>query len=160
MDFLCIHPFSNRNGRTARLLSLLLLYHHGFEVERYISLERVIEESRETYYEALETSSRGWHEGAHDAMPWIDYFLGILMAAYSEFEERVQTIRGSHGTKTDMIRIAVSRHRTPFKISDIERELPNVSRELIRKVLSDLREESVLRLEETGRGSRYVPLSK
>ena len=83
----------------------------------------------------------------------------MLVAAYGEFEERVQTVRDSHGTKTDMIRLAVSRHRAPFKISDIDRELPNVSRELIRKVLGDLREEGVLRLEGTGRGSGYVSLT-
>lgn len=69
LDFLCIHPFADGNGRTARLLTLLLLYHHGYEVGRYISLERVIEESHDTYYEALEASSQGWHEGKHDRCP-------------------------------------------------------------------------------------------
>ena len=158
LDFLCIHPFSDGNGRTARLLTLLLLYHHGFEVGRYISLERVIEESREGYYDTLEASSQGWHDGEHDALPWLEYFLGVLTKACSEFEERVATIRGSHGTKTDMVRAAVERRNGPFKISDIDRELPNVSRDHIRNVLNGLREEGLLQLEGTGRGSRYVPV--
>lgn len=159
LDFFCIHPFADGNGRAARLLTLLLLYHHGFDVGRYISLERVIEESRETYYEALEASSRGWHEGPHDARPWLDYFLGVLTAAYDEFEERVSAIREGQGTKAEMVRAAVARRQAPFRISEVERELPNVSREYIRKVLNQLREEGALRLEGAGRGSKYVPMA-
>lgn len=158
LDFLCIHPFPDGNGRAARLITLLLLYHHGYEVGRYVSLERVIEESREGYYETLETSSVGWHEGEHDPRPWIDYFLGVLTAAYGELEERITAVReGKGGTKTEMIRAAVSRRRAPFQISDLERELPNVSRELIRAVLKDLRHEGTIRLEGIGRGAKYVP---
>ena len=158
LDFLCVHPFADGNGRTARLLTLLLLYQHGFEVGRYISLERVVEESRDTYYEALEASSQDWHEGAHDATPWLNYFLGIMTRVYNEFEERVRMVRGSHGTKTDMVRLAVTRRLSPFQISNIERELPNVSRDHIRNVLSQLRDEGGVRLEGAGRGSRYVPI--
>jgi Fic family protein len=158
LDFLCIHPFPDGNGRAARLITLLLLYQHGYEVGRYVSLERVIEESREGYYETLEASSVGWHEGEHDARPWIDYFLAVLTAAYGELEERITAVReGGGGTKTEMIRTAVSRRRASFQISDLERELPNVSRELIRAVLKDLREEGALRLEGVGRGAKYVP---
>ncbi|MEM6432113.1 MAG: Fic family protein [Deinococcota bacterium] len=159
LDFLCIHPFNDGNGRTARLLTLLLLYQQGYEVGRYISLERVIEESREGYYDTLEISSQGWHDGSHNVTPWLDYFLGMLTKAYKEYEARVTTIRGSHGTKSDMVRFAVARRLQPFKISDIERELPEVSREQIRVVLNQLRTEGVLRLEGSGRGSSYVPLN-
>jgi Fic family protein len=158
LDFLCIHPFPDGNGRTGRLLTLLLLYHYGFDVGQYISLERVIEESRDTYYETLEASSQGWHEAKHDSRPWITYFLGVLTKAYAEYEERVTTIRGTSGTKTDMIRRAVLRRLAPFKISDIERELPNVSRDLIRNVLNHLREEQKITLEGAGRGAHYVPV--
>lgn len=158
LDFLCIHPFADGNGRTARLLTLLLLYHYDFDVGRYISLERVIEESRETYYETLEASSRGWHEAKHDSRPWVNYFLGVLTKAYAEYEERVLTIRGTSGTKTDMIRRAALRRRAPFKISDIERELPNVSRDLVRNVLNQLRGEDKIALEGAGRGAHYVPV--
>ena len=89
LDFLCVHPFRDRNGRVSRLFTLLLLYHHGFRVGRYVSLERLIEESQESYYEALKDSSEAWHEGKHDLVPWWAYFLGIVRSAYREFEERV-----------------------------------------------------------------------
>jgi Fic family protein len=74
LDFLCIHPFTDGNGRISRLLTLLLLYQSGYEVGRYISLERIFEETKETYYETLEASSQGWHEGRHGVFPWMNYF--------------------------------------------------------------------------------------
>ncbi len=80
-DLLCIHPFTDGNGRTARLLILLLLYHAGYDVGRYISLERIFEESHETYYETLETSSQKWHEGQHDVRPWRRYCWGVMLRA-------------------------------------------------------------------------------
>ena len=106
LDFLCIHPFTDGNGRVARLLSLLLLYHFDYRVGRYISLERIVEESRDTYYESLERSSRGWHEDAHDVHPWLGYFWGVLLRTYGEFEQRVETLQGS---KTEQVRAAVLR---------------------------------------------------
>ncbi|MBI4525428.1 MAG: Fic family protein [Deltaproteobacteria bacterium] len=86
-DFLCIHPFREGNGRVARLLTLLSVYHHGYTVGRYISLERIIEQNKESYYEALQASSMGWHDGSHDIMPWFHYFISTLHTAYLEFEE-------------------------------------------------------------------------
>lgn len=157
LDFLCIHPFPDGNGRTARLLTLLLLYHHGFEVGRYVSLERVIEQSRESYYETLEASSSGWHTSEHDPRPWIDYFLGVLTAAYGELEQRVEAVQPQDGgTKTAMVRDAVARRQAPFQISDIERDLPTVSRDMIRLVLNQLRAEGTLALEGRGRGAKWV----
>ena len=79
LDFLCIHPFADGNGRMARLLSLLLLYRAGYEVGRYISLEAAIEETKEGYYESLYTSSQGWHEGQHSLVPWWEYFVGVML---------------------------------------------------------------------------------
>lgn len=87
-DFLCIHPFREANGRVSRLLTLLALYHHGYSVGRYISLERLVEEGKESYYGALQTSSVGWHDGSHDILPWFHYFLSMIHTAYREFEER------------------------------------------------------------------------
>lgn len=160
LDFLCVHPFPDGNGRTARLLTLLLLYHHGYEVGRYVSLERVVEQSSDGYYDALERSSTDWHADAHDARPWIDYFLGVLIAAYGEFEARVDAVRtGRGGTKTEMVRTAVARRMAPFAISEIERELPGISRDLIRSVLKDLRGEGALALRGRGRGARYEPVA-
>jgi Fic family protein len=86
-DFLCIHPFREANGRVSRLLTLLALYQHGYNVGRYVGLERIIEQSKESYYEALQKSSAGWHGGSHDVMPWIHYFLSMVHTAYREFEE-------------------------------------------------------------------------
>src|SRR5579864_5923663 len=87
LDFLCIHPFRDGNGRVSRLLTLLALYHHGYEVGRYISLERLIEDSKEDYYAVLQASSTGWHDGKHDLLPWLNYFLAIVRRAYMHFEE-------------------------------------------------------------------------
>ena len=100
LDFLCIHPFRDGNGRVSRLLLLLQCYHLGFEVGRYISLERVIEENKERYYETLEQSSQGWHEGKHDPWPYINYILFILKTAYRELEERVCAVATTRRTKT------------------------------------------------------------
>lgn len=86
-DFLCIHPFREANGRVSRLLTLLALYHHGHKVGRYISLERIVEQSKESYYKALQTSSVGWHDGSHDVMPWVQYFLSTIHTAYRVLEE-------------------------------------------------------------------------
>ena len=88
LDFLCIHPFLDGNGRLARLAALLLLYQHGYEVGRYVSLERIIEQTKQSYYDTLYTSSQGWHKSRHDVLPWTEYFLSTLLAAYDEFENR------------------------------------------------------------------------
>jgi Fic family protein len=88
LDFLCIHPFRDGNGRVARLLTLLALYHFGYDVGRYISIERLIEETRDDYYENLRISSQGWHEGKHDLGPWLNYFLVIVRRAYIELIDK------------------------------------------------------------------------
>lgn len=156
LDFLCIHPFADGNGRVSRLLTLLLLYHFGYEVGRFISLERIFEESKETYYETLERSSRGWHQGRHDVFPWMTYFWGVLLAAYKEFEERVGRISTGRGAKTDMIRDAVARRMQPFNISDIERDCPGVSRDMIRVVLRAMRDQGIVAMTGKGRGAKWI----
>lgn len=156
LDFLCIHPFSDGNGRMARLLTLQLLYQSDFGVGRYISLERIVEESRETYYEALEASSQGWHEGRHTALPWLRYFWGVVLRAYREFEERVGTIRTGRGGKTDLVEEAVKRRVGAFSISDIEKECHGVSRDWIRIVLRRLRDEGRIVRRGKGRGAKWV----
>ena len=156
LDFLCIHPFTDGNGRMARLLTLQLLYHSDFDVGRYISLERIIEDSKETYYEALEASSKRWHEGRHDALPWMRYFWGVVLRAYSEFEDRVGTLRTGRGAKAGMVEEAVARRLGAFSISDIERECPGVSRDWIRIVLRRLRDERRIVRRGSGRGAKWV----
>jgi Fic family protein len=156
LDFLCIHPFSDGNGRVSRLLTMLLLYHFDYQVGRYISLERIIEDSKISYYEALRVSSINWHQGEHDPMPWINYFWGVMLRAYGEFEERVGEIRSSKISKTEQIRMAVERKVGPFAISDIERELSHISRDMIKLVLRDLRDESAIVVQGKGRGAKWV----
>jgi Fic family protein len=139
LDFLCIHPFRDGNGRVSRLLLLLQCYHLGFDVGRYISLERLIEENKERYYETLEQSSQRWHEGEHDPWPYVNYLLYILKSAYREFEERVGKTTSPKGAKTELITAAISRFGGTFRVSDIQRQCPGVSVDLIRRVLKNLR---------------------
>ena len=150
LDFLCVHPFSDGNGRMARLLTLLLLYQAGFEVGRYVSLEKIIERSKESYYETLHTSSQGWHEGRHQLMPWLDYFLGVLNAAYKEFEDRVGDLTAARGAKTQLVLDAINRLPSRFRMVDIERLCPNVTRDMIRVVLRKLKLEGKVRSEGAG----------
>jgi len=156
LDFLCIHPFTDGNGRVSRLLTLMMLYHFGYEVGRYISLERIFEESKETYYETLETSSLRWHDGKHDIHPWLNYFWGVLIRAYKEFEERVGAVRPGKGSKTDLIKAAIARRVRPFAISAIDADCPGISRDMIRVVLRQMRDEGILRTEGHGRGAKWL----
>jgi len=139
LDFLCIHPFRDGNGRVSRLLLLLQCYHLRFEVGRYISMERLVEENKERYYETLEQSSRGWHDGQHDPWPYVNYVLYILKSANKEFEERVGQVKSPRGAKTELITAAISRFPDAFRVSDIQRQCPGVSVDLVRQVLKNLR---------------------
>jgi Fic family protein len=150
LDFECIHPFMDGNGRIGRLLTLYLLYTAGYEVGRYISLERIVEESKESYYEALHKSSHKWHEGEHDLRPWWNYFVGMLTAAYKEFEERVGTITSARGAKREMVMNAIKRMTGRFTIADLRRVCPGVSYPTLQRALFDLRKKKVIRC--MGRG--------
>ena len=156
LDLLCIHPFLDGNGRVGRLTMLLLLYRHGYAVGRYISLERVIEESKQTYYETLATSSHGWHQGQHDPHPWLRYVWGVLMKANKEFEERVGTLAAEPPNKSEQVRATILRRVGPFTSTHIERDCPTVSPELVRLVLRQMRDEGVIRLTGRGRGAKWV----
>ncbi len=152
-DFLCIHPFRDGNGRMSRLLSLLLLYQSGYEVGRYISIERIIEQSKESYYEALARSSAGWHEGQHDLVPWWEYYLGTTLAAYDEFAGRVGRVESGRGAKSAMVRDAVMRTAGSFSISGLMRLCPGVSRDMVRTVLEKMREEGLVECSGSGRSA-------
>ncbi len=159
LDYLCIHPFQDGNGRASRLLCLILLYHAGYRVGKYISLERIIEQSKETYYESLERASQGWHEQKHDVEPWLHYFYGVLIAAYKEFESRVGVFR-EKSSKADQIREYVSKAVIPFSISDIEQACPNISREMIRLILRELRDAGIIYSTSKGRGAKWIKFQK
>jgi Fic family protein len=156
LDFLCIHPFTDGNGRMARLLTLQLLYHFDYAVGRFISLERIFEESKESYYETLEASSQGWHEAEHDIAPWLDYFWGALLRAYKEFEERVGTLARGRGAKGDRVRAEILKRNLPFSISDIEQACPGVSRDMVRLVLRAMKAEGLIVPTGKGRGAKWV----
>ena len=152
LDFLCIHPFLDGNGRMARLLTLLLLYHAGYEVGRYISLEHLIENQREGYYDSLFKSSQGWHDGQHSLLPWWEYFLGVMLfGAYREFERRTGELIEVHGAKTEMVLSAVGKLPDQFHYADLARACPNVSRPTIKRVLGRLRDDGKIECLKPGR---------
>jgi Fic family protein len=156
LDFLCIHPFHDGNGRMARLLALLLLYKAGYEVGRYISLEQVIEETKEGYYDTLFRSSQGWHEAHHDLRPFWDYFIGVvLLRAYRLFEERVGAVSGARGAKREIVIDAVEHLPVQFRYGDLERACPGVSRPTIARVLRELREGGRITLIKGGRDALW-----
>jgi Fic family protein len=140
-----IHPFKDGNGRMSRLLTLLLLYHAGHEVGRFVSLEKLVEESKETYYESLGKSTAGWDEGRHDIWPWLNYFLGILNAAYKQFEPRAGNLISGRGAKAERIKQFVRSHVSDaFTLDDVHRALPDVSKEHIRAELRKLRDADIV----------------
>lgn len=155
-DFLAIHPFRDGNGRIGRLLTLLALYQAGYDVGRYISLERLIGDSKETYSDALEAAGRGWHDDQHDIRPWLGYFLGILVAAYDEFESRAGVVAGGRGSKVAAIHQFVrSNVSDEFTIEDLRHAVPGVSDSYLSKVLTKMRDQGILESRPAGRGSRW-----
>jgi Fic family protein len=135
LDFLCIHPFRDGNGRVSRLVLLLQCYQLGYEVGHYVSLERLIEQNKTRYYETLEQSSQGWHQGRHDPWPYINYVLSILKMAYRDFAERVGDVKAPRGAKTEQILTAINAFSGVFTVTQLEQACPGVSRDMIRRVL-------------------------
>jgi Fic family protein len=155
LDFTVIHPFRDGNGRMSRLITLWLLYIVGHDVGRYISIERLIDSSRATYYEALHLSTEGWHEAEHDLAPWTSYFLGILIAAYREFENRTGAL-GGRGSKKALITTFIdSLLADEFTVSAVRDNAPGVSDAHISKVLAELKQAGIIEPLGTGRGARW-----
>jgi len=155
LDFLCIHPFRDGNGRVSRLLTLLALYQHGCDVGKYISLERIIEQSKETYYESLQKSSKQWHEAKHNIEPWLCYFLGTINAAYREFQQRAGNVKSARGAKTANVIQTVSEQSGEFSMSEIERLCPAVSRDMIRIIFRQLQKEKKIICLGKGKSARW-----
>lgn len=153
-DFLCIHPFRDGNGRVSRLLTTLLLLQHGFEVGRYISLERIVEESKDDYYRVLGECSKGWHEGKNPIVPWWNYFLGFLRRAYQEFAAQVEST-ARRPAKGELVRNAVLSQVGPFTLGDLRGQLPCVSVQQVKKVLGEMKKAGQVRLVGRGRGARW-----
>jgi Fic family protein len=153
-DFLCIHPFRDGNGRVSRLLTTMLLGQHGLAVSRYVSLERLVEESKEDYYRVLNECSRKWHEDTNEIAPWWNYFLGVLKQAYLEFARQVESA-SSRPAKGDLVRQTVSSQVGPFTLADLSTQMPAVSAQLIKKVLAEMKKAGQVRLVGRGRGAYW-----
>ena len=155
LDFLCIHPFADGNGRMSRLLTLLLLYHSGYIVGKYISVEMMIEQSKETYYEALRSSSAGWPGGDNDPKPFVRYFLGLLLKCYRTFEERVADVIGARMSKPDRIRKAIERIMGRFTKAQLLEICPDISETTMERTLKTFLDSGYIRKIGAGRGAAY-----
>ena len=138
LDFLCIHPFNDGNGRMSRLLTLLLLYRAGYFVGKYISIEKMISDTKETYYDTLQDSSDGWHEGTNDYGPFVRYLLGIVIAAYREFESRTALLTIKGVSKPDRIRALIKDHLGRITKTEIMEQLPDISQVTVQRTLAEL----------------------
>ena len=156
LDFLCIHPFDDGNGRMSRLLTLLLLYQSGFIVGKYISIEKIIEESKETYYEVLQDSSINWHENTNDYKPFVNYMLGVILSAYKEFESRVNLLTDPDLSKADRIREIMKNHIGPIRKAELVAMNPDVSDTTIQRTLADLLKSGEIEKIGGGRYTKYV----
>ena len=156
LDFLCIHPFNDGNGRMSRLLTLLLLYRAGYIVGKYISIEKLIEESKETYYEALQQSSQGWHEGTSDYTPFVRYTLGVVAAAYRDFSARVQVLAVSGMSKPERIREIIKGTLGKITKAEILEQCPDISKITIQRTLADLQKSGEILKLSGGRYTAYI----
>lgn len=154
-DFLCIHPFNDGNGRMSRLLTTLLLYRNGFYVGKYISLEAKIAKNKDLYYDALGASQSGWHEGKDDPVPFIKYLLGIILAAYRDFEDRFSLVETKRSA-LDTVRLAAQNKIGRFTKQDIRELCPSLSLSSIEGALRKLVESNELVREGNGKNTHYI----
>lgn len=155
LDFLCVHPFNDGNGRMSRLLTLLLLYRAGYTVGKYISIEKLIANSKETYYEVLQESSYGWHDGENDYLPFVRYMLGIVVAAYREFENRTALIVNTN-SKPDRIKEIIKNRIGPITKTEIMKECPDISQVTVQRTLNTLlKSEQIIKIS-GGRYTKYI----
>ena len=156
LDFLCIHPFRDGNGRMSRLLSLLLLYKNGYDAGKYVSFEEQINNYKAYYYEALRESSIGWHENQNTYVPFIENFLSMLYMCYKELDKRFAVIHGKKITKTARIEATVLNSLVPISKADICGILPDVSPTTVEAVLSKMVKEGQIKKIGQSKMTRYV----
>jgi len=156
LDFLCVHPFNDGNGRMSRLLTLLLLYQQSYIVGKYISIEMLIEKSKESYYETLRLSSVGWHEGENNYKPFVKYYLSVILAAYREFSSRVETLRNQGLSKSERVRYVFDTKVGKISKSDIMKLCPDISMTTIEKALAELVKEEYIVKVGGGRSTGYI----
>ena len=156
LDFLCIHPFNDGNGRMSRLLTLLLLYRAGYIVGKYISIEKMISDTKDTYYEALQESSYNWHEGTNDYAPFVRYMLGVIVAAYREFSSRVDLLTNKSLSKPDRVREIIKSTSGKITKSEIMAKCPDISQITVQRALADMLEKQEIIKIGGGRYTAYA----
>ena len=156
LDFLCIHPFDDGNGRMSRLLTLLLLYRAGYIVGKYISIEKMIERTKETYYESLQNSSVNWHEDTNDYIPFVQYTLGIIVSAYREFSARVKLLSVGNLSKPERIREIIKGTLGRITKAEIMEKCPDISQITVQRALGDLVASGEILKISGGRYTSYV----
>lgn len=156
LDFLCIHPFSDGNGRMSRLLTLLLLYRSGYIVGKYISVEKAIADSKETYYEALHDSSIGWHERTNDPLPFVRYMLGVIVSSYREFSSRVELLTNRGLSKPDRVREIIRGSLGKITKAEIMARCPDISQITVQRTLAELLQNHEIIKLSGGRYTAYV----
>ena len=156
LDFLCIHPFRDGNGRMSRLLTLLLLYKSGYLVGKYISIERLIEKTKSAYYDMLQESSRNWHEESNDYAPFVKYMLGIIVAAYRDFMERTKLIEEKKVSKPDRIAEEIQNRIGTITKAELLKIVPDVSQTTVQRTLTDLVKQQKIKKIGEGRYTKYV----
>lgn len=155
-DFLSIHPFNDGNGRMSRLLTLMLLYQQGYIVGKYISIEMIIEETKETYYQTLKQSSQGWITDEHSYFFFVRYYLGIILKAYKEFSDRVETVAMKGLSKTERVKDIFDKRIGKISKSEIQTICPDISVATIEKALSTLLKEKYIIKIGSGRYTLYI----
>lgn len=156
LDFLCIHPFNDGNGRMSRLLTLLLLYRAGYIVGKYISIEMIIEKTKETYYDALQASSANWHEGTNSYKPFVEYYLGIINFAHKEFTSRVEHLKHRNFPKAERIKNIFETKLGRVTKKEIAVICPEISTKTIERTLSSLVKDGFIECVGKGRNAAYV----
>lgn len=155
-DFLCIHPFNDGNGRMSRLLTLLLLYRSGYIVGKYLSLEMIIEKTKITYYEKLEESSREWLESKHSYLPFVKYYLEIVLSAYREFSSRVAHVHNRSISKPERIKMLFDNTLQKLSKKDILEKCPDISMSTVELALADLLKNRYIIKTGAGRSTTYI----
>ena len=156
LDFLCIHPFNDGNGRMSRLLTLLLLYRSGYIVGKYISIEMLIEKTKETYYEVLQESSINWHDGSNDYKPFVRYYLSIILNAYKEFSSRVEHLTTKGISKPDRIKAVIKNRLGKITKKEILKLCPDISTTTVERTLTQLQKDGTILKISGGRYAAYI----
>ena len=156
LDFLCIHPFNDGNGRMSRLLTLLLFYKAGYIVGKYVSMEMLIEKTKETYYEALQASSVGWHEDENSYEPFVKYYLGIMLKVYNEFENHVEHLKYHNLSKPDRIKAVIDNKVGKITKKEIMELCPDISKVTVERTLTDLVKSGYIAKVGAGPSTGYV----